>query len=125
MDYIKPNETEAEILTGICVVDERSAKCALDALREKGFRSPIVSLGGNGAVTYIEDEFTRIEPIQVESVDTTAAGDVFIGAFTAALSMDQPYAECLDFAKKAAALSTTKKGAQSSIPEREAVRSLI
>lgn len=125
VDYTKPNETEAEILTGIKVEDEASAKLALDALKAKGFQTPIVSLGSEGAVTYVDQGFYRIEPIPVESIDTTAAGDVFIGAFTAALSMGESFTACLDYAKTAAAISTTRKGAQSSIPNREEVLSLI
>jgi ribokinase len=125
VDYTKPNETEAEILTGIKVDDEASAKLALDALKAKGFQTPIVSLGSEGAVTYVDQGFYRIEPIPVESIDTTAAGDVFIGAFTAALSMGESFTACLDYAKTAAAISTTRKGAQSSIPNREEVLSLI
>jgi len=125
VDYTKPNETEAEILTGIKVTDEVSAKLALDALKAKGFQAPIVSLGSQGAVTYVDQAFYWIDPIKVESIDTTAAGDVFIGAFTAALSMGESFIACLEYAKTAAAISTTRKGAQSSIPNREEVLSIM
>lgn len=116
VDYTKPNETEAQILTGIEISDMQMASKALESLREKGFKSPIVTLSNAGAITYNEEQVYYIEPLKVNSIDSTAAGDVFIGAFTAALSKGESYKECLRFAKTAAAFSTTIKGAQSSIP---------
>lgn len=116
VDYTKPNETEAQILTGIETTDMEMARKALDCLRKKGFKSPIITLSKAGAITYNEEQVYYIEPIMVNSIDSTAAGDIFIGAFTAALSKGESYKECLHFAKVAAAYSTMIKGAQSSIP---------
>jgi len=116
VDYTKPNETEAQILTGIKISDMETSKFALRRLKEKGFKSPIITLSNAGAITYDEEQLYFIEPLKVNSIDSTAAGDVFIGAFTAALSKGESYKECLRFAKTAAAFSTKVKGAQSSIP---------
>lgn len=125
VDFAKPNESEAQILTGIEVKDRESASKALNALIKKDIRTPIITLGGNGALTILDGKEYFIEPIKVDPVDTTAAGDIFLGAFTAALSQDKPLKTCLDFAKAAAAISTTRKGAQTSIPMIDEIEKII
>ncbi len=125
VDFIKPNETETEILTGIAVTDEISAWKSLKALQAKGFRTPIISLGGKGALTVLDGEAYLERPLNVKPIDTTAAGDIFLGAFTSALSNGKSLKECLKFAKTAAAISTMKKGAQSSIPSIQAVEAFL
>lgn len=125
VDYVKPNETEAELLTQIHIADRESASKALKILKKKGFQNPIVTLGLKGALTYIDGNEYYVEPIKVESVDSTAAGDVFLGAFAAALYNEKSYIECLNYAKTAAAISTTKKGAQSSIPTPDEMKTYL
>jgi ribokinase len=116
VDYVKPNESEAETLTGIHINDTETAKQAFLALRNHGFSHPILTLGKGGLMAEIAGKIQFIKPYDVKTVDSTAAGDIFLGAFTAALADGKTYLECLQFANVAAALSTTKKGAQSSIP---------
>lgn len=125
VDYVKPNETEAEVLTGIPVTDEASALKALKALQSGGFKTPVVSMGEKGALTVLDGEIYFEKPLILKPVDSTAAGDIFLGAFTAALSNGKALKECLKFAKTAAAVSTTKKGAQASIPSIEEVEAYL
>lgn len=125
IDYIKPNETEAEILTGIRVASKTDAAKAALIIRRKGVCNPIITLGSNGLL-YLENEHPcYMQAIKVNTVDSTAAGDVFIGSFTEALSEGKNFQECILFARAASALSTTKTGAQTSIPLKSEVFKLL
>ncbi len=118
---LTPNETEAEILTGIRVSGESGAARAAAALRGRGVATVIVTLGARGA--YVSGlEFEGIVPgFKVRAVDTTAAGDVFNGALAVALSEGRALAESVRFASAAAAISVTRLGAQPSAPKRKEI----
>ena len=117
LSLITPNETEAELLTGIKVVDKASAALASKVLREKGVESVIITLGSKGAFVDNNGEQYIVSGFEVKAVDTTGAGDVFNGALTVALSEKKSFREAVKFANAAAALSVTKLGAQPSIPK--------
>ncbi len=118
---ITPNETEAEILTGIKIADEITAAQAAQKLRDMGIENVIITLGKKGAFLH-NDEFNMLIPApKANVIDTTAAGDVFNGALVVALAENMTIKEAVEFACKAASLSVTKMGAQSSIPYREEV----
>ncbi|MBN1314550.1 MAG: ribokinase [Anaerolineales bacterium] len=116
IDIIKPNETEAASITGVLIEEKSQAIKALNSLRASGMSLPIITLGKYGIVALIDNEVVDIAPIKVETVDSTAAGDVFSGALAAALSTGSEIGQALHFANAAGALSTTTHGAQSSIP---------
>jgi ribokinase len=118
ISVITPNQNEAELLSGIKVTDITSAKLAAAAIRDKGVKNVIVTLGQDGALVLSEGEYTHVPAHKVEAVDTTAAGDVFNGALAVALSENKNLVQATVFACKASAISVTRLGAQSSAPYR-------
>ena len=119
VSLITPNETEAEILTGIAGDDEDSARAQAAAIRAKGVGTVLVTRGARGSLL---DDGTSVRSFpapNVESADSTAAGDCFNGALAAALADGAALAEAIEFASRAAAFSTTRLGAQDSLPTKE------
>lgn len=125
VDYAKPNEVEAELLSGVPVKDFESAAVACERLMAMGIAHPVISMSDKGAYTCIDGKPVQIAPVKVNAIDSTAAGDVFLGAFAVALAGDEPVERCLHYANTAAALSTTRKGAQSSIPTPQEVTAAL
>lgn len=119
IDIITPNETEAEILTGVTVTDEQSAVEAAQVLHKKGIDCVMITLGEKGVFVSQNGETRIINGFCVKAVDTTAAGDTFNGGFVTALLEGQSFENAVRFGQAAAAISVTKKGAQSSIPTRQ------
>ncbi len=110
-DWITPNETEAEALTGIAVTDIASAERAGRALLARGARAAIVTLGGDGALMLAEGRALHVPAMNAGAVvETTGAGDAFNGAFAAALAAGQPAERAVRFASAAAAISVTRPG---------------
>jgi ribokinase len=121
VDIITPNETEAEAITGIQVTDLQSAKLAAQRLHQLGPKTVIITLGQQGALLSC-DSFTGLIPaIEVQSIDTVAAGDTFNGALMVALSEGKEMVNAVQFAHSAAALTVTRQGAQRSIPYRHEI----
>ena len=118
---ITPNQSEAQLLTGIRIDGQDSLQAAARQLLDKGVTHVIITLGAEGAFLANDTQYTYIASQSVKAVDTTAAGDVFNGALAVALSEDMPIEEAVAFANRAAAVSVTRMGAQSSIPTRQEV----
>ena len=114
LDWITPNETEAELLTGVKVADLASAQAAERVLKRRGVAHVAITLGAKGCYAA-----GRIHPcVKVKAVDTVAAGDTFNGAFVVALAEGKSVDEAIAFAQAAAARAVTRPGAQSSVPFR-------
>ncbi|MDO1446908.1 ribokinase [Rhodocytophaga aerolata] len=113
---ITPNETEAEILTGIRVTEEETAAKAATALREKGVKQVVITLGPRGAFVLTDSCNKLIAAPKVQAIDTTAAGDIFNGALVVAIAQGQSLEDAVNFACRAAAISVTRLGAQASAP---------
>lgn len=126
VDIITPNETEAEALTGVTVFDDKSAQLAADVLHAKGIATVMITLGSKGVWLSQEKGKGSIIPgFKVEATDTTAAGDTFNGALVTGLLDGKPLEEAIVFAHGAAAISVTRFGAQTSIPNRDEVESFL
>ena len=120
VDWITPNETEAELLTGVKVVDAASAAKAVGVLKKRGVGHVVITMGSKGA--YCGD-CGKVYPCRkVKAVDCVAAGDTFNGAFAVALAEGKSCADAIAFAQKASAISVTRPGAQSSVPFRKEIK---
>jgi len=113
-DYFIPNETEAELITGLSVqTTEQAAVCA-QALLGKGFRRVLITLGARGALLADSTGHVHVPPFSVTAVDTTGAGDAFIGSLAVFLAEGLAEKEAIARASLFAALSTTRVGTQKS-----------
>jgi ribokinase len=125
VSILTPNETEAELLTGIKVTNDATAAQAADKLLDKGVQAVILTLGARGAFVATKESKQLVPGFKVKAVDTTAAGDVFNGALAVALSEDRSLLEAARFASAAAAISVTRLGAQPSAPTRKEIEKLL
>ncbi len=119
---VLPNRIETEMLSGIKVIDEESAYKAAKAISSKGVENVVITLGKEGAFVKERDSFVMTPATEVETIDTTGAGDVFCGAVSVYLSEGHSLIESVRFANAAAAIAVTRMGAQSAIPYRSEVR---
>ncbi len=117
-DYFVPNESEAEALTGMPVQSVDEAKRCAEFLLRQGIRRVIITLGERGSLVAGPDGMELIPAFKVQAVDTTGAGDAFIGSFAVFLGEGFPEEEALQRASLYAALSTTKVGTQKSFCSR-------
>jgi ribokinase len=120
-DFIIPNETELSLLTGMDVNDIPSAKTAAQVLLQRGAKHVIVTLGSKGALIVDTDTSTHVESFKVNVVDTTAAGDAFIGGFASKFLDSASLLASIRYGCACGALAATKFGAQPSLPTKEAV----
>ncbi|MEC6816116.1 ribokinase [Photobacterium toruni] len=125
VDMITPNETEAEVLTGVTVTDAESAQQAANILHAKGIKTVMITLGAKGVWLSQDGCGDIIAGFNVEVIDTTAAGDTFNGAFVTGLLDGLALESAIKFAHAAAAISVTRFGAQTSIPTRKEVEDFL
>jgi ribokinase len=125
VDILIPNETELELLSGASLQTEGDIITAARRLINRGVKEVIVTWGEQGCIYVNSEGFRSFEAYQVAAVDTTAAGDSFIGGLAVALSERKTIEEAILFAMAVAALTVTKKGAQSSLPYRHDVEELL
>jgi len=118
---ITPNETETHVLTGINVWDQKTASEAAASFLSRGVENVIITMGNQGAYFQNNDFKIMIPAPKVKAMDTTAAGDVFSGALTVALTEMMDWEKAIRFAVQAASISVTRMGAQSSIPYRKEI----
>ena len=116
IDYLIPNESEASALSGLPVDSLASAETAASRLIAMGAGKVIITLGAQGSLIANGKGFEHFPAPKVKAVDTTAAGDTFVGGFAAALAAGKSEADAIRFGQVAAALSVTRAGAQPSIP---------
>ncbi len=140
VDILVPNESELALLTNLQVTDIKSAEFAAHKILKRGVKTVIVTMGSNGALIVTDTQVTHVDAFKVDVVDTTAAGDAFIGGFASKIlkpssltPMDAPesasYAKDVEnavrYANACGALAATKFGAQPSLPTKEEVEKFI
>lgn len=125
-DVIAPNETECVLLTGIELTDEDSMLKSADYFRERGVKHLLITLGDRGVFYSTPDDHGLVPAFKVKAVDTTAAGDTFIGALCSQLEKDLANVEdSLRYAQRASSLTVQRMGAMPSIPTGEDVKAAL
>lgn len=125
VDFIKPNITELEILSGIKISNDIDVVQAANKMLELGVKNVIVTLGENGSILVNKDKNKKFETLKVNAVDSTAAGDSFVAGLALSLSENKPLENSIKYAHIVSSYSVTKKGAQSSIPSKEELNEFI
>jgi ribokinase len=125
VSIMKPNESEAEILTGQKVTNADDAGKAAQALMKHGVKTVLLTMGASGTMVATSEGTEVIPSYKVKAVDSTAAGDVFTGSLAVALSEGKELKEAVRFANAAAAISVTRLGAQPSAPTRKEIEEFI
>jgi ribokinase len=125
IDIIAPNETEAAVLTGLAIAGRRDALAAARHLVAQGARAALITLGSDGALYYDAERVLHCPALPVQAVDTTAAGDAYLGALAAARAESQTLEQSLGFAAAAAGLAVTRLGAQPSLGTRAEVADFV
>ncbi|MEK8128220.1 ribokinase [Paenibacillus filicis] len=121
IDYFTPNEIECRLYTGVEIRSTEDALVALERLREKGIKYPLITLGDKGIVYYNGTDSQYKPARKVQAVDTTAAGDTFSGTLAAMITTGRSMDEAVELAQRASAIAVTRHGAQESIPTLEEV----
>jgi len=124
-DFLIPNESEAQTLSGLAVNDVESAREAAQQLLARGSRRVVVTLGGEGALACDQAAALHFPAFPVNVVDTTAAGDAFSGALAVGIAAGGTLEQAIPLAAAAAALACTKRGAQDSLPDRKDVERFL
>lgn len=122
-DIVIPNEIEAEVLTGILPCKENYAELR-DKFKNLGASCVIITCGDNGSV-YLSDDIEFFGAYEVDAVDTTAAGDTYIGVLSASLAKGYSIRDAIKYATAASAIAVTRKGAQRSIPVEKEVQEFL
>jgi len=125
IDVLIPNESETALLTHLPVGDRAEIEAAALALRELGVDTVVLTLGEQGALLVEKGKQEVVPAFEVTPVDTTAAGDAFVGGFAVALAEGRSLADAVRWGNAAGALATTQLGAQPSLPARRAVEALL
>jgi ribokinase len=125
VDFIVPNEVEAQLLTGIRWKRDQEIRKMAKRLLSWGVTNVVITLGPKGLFFKNRNGEFWMKAFSVNVVDTTAAGDAFLGALATSLSENKPIREALTFANGAGALATTKLGAQPSLPSRRELESFL
>ncbi|MFP4199458.1 MAG: ribokinase [Halanaerobium sp.] len=123
IDYLLPNEGELDLL--LAEAENKSRAEKIEELLKIGVKNIIVTEGEKGINFYSQNKELHLETLKVKAVDTTAAGDVFAGAFAASLIAENNLEKALKFAVRAAAYSVTRRGAQSSIPDKNELNEFL
>jgi ribokinase len=120
-----PNETELEILTGCSISSDEELIESAQMVRSWGVNKIVVTLGAKGSLLVNDQEHVIIPAYQVDAVDTTAAGDAFVGAFAVGITSGISDQEAAKFATKVSAIVVTREGAQQSLPTKEEVDKIL
>lgn len=121
-DLFIPNQSECQFYTGIYPNNEKAIKEAITKLQNLGVKNAIITLGTDGSATVSNNQLIKVEANKVKAVDTTAAGDTYIGALATKLSEGSTIKEAMEFASVASSITVTRPGAQQAIPYRNEVK---
>jgi len=123
--YLTPNETEAQLLTGVPVTDFASAHDAAASLLSRGPKNVVITLGDKGALVATRDYSRHVPGFSVKALDTVAAGDAFNGALALKIAQGSPLEEAVRFANAVGALTVTRQGEIPSLPRKKEVEEFL